>query len=337
MVVIVQRTLPRYRIPFFREFLKDGGLLLHGRVESRRQPKQNAYLDPVPFERKALGCWSASLRLGNTLLYPVFCPGLWKALKDAKPDVIVTEGESNLLNNLIVTRFARKYGIPYVWWGCGTVPGAKRTGLRRILPLGRMIRGASGVACYSTHAKAFYENLGARNCRVVPNAIEGSRVGRTRKRGHRLIVVSVGALEAPKRIDLALEAMRLLPKAEYWVIGDGPERKRLEAIAPPNAVFFGEKHEGLHEILAIADVFVMPGLGGLSLNLALMNGLPVVAGPADGTEKDLGVHVIHDPTPEKLANAILVAWGKEGVLPEGYLLGDQVAAMRALVECASSS
>jgi glycosyltransferase involved in cell wall biosynthesis len=44
-------------------------------------------------------------------------------------------------------------------------------------------------------------------------------------------LLSVGRLDAAKRIDLALRALALLPDARFVIAGDGPDRPRLEGLA----------------------------------------------------------------------------------------------------------
>src|SRR5215813_3625322 len=256
-LAIVQRTLPHYRLGTFERILAasaPGSTLIHGRVHSTRQPKQNAYLRPVRFPRLALGCWSMPLRFGEQLVYPVFMPSLVKTLAQLRPDVVICEGESNLLNNFGTVRFARRAGIPYIWWGLGAIPGGKPSGLRRIFArtLHRMIAGAGGIACYSSTGRDHYVAAGARpeTCQVVPNVLDDqpSVAGIARYAGeapaHRaslgvapddLVLLTVGSLEAPKRIALALEALALLRpsmsrRIHYWIVGDGPDRPHLEAL-----------------------------------------------------------------------------------------------------------
>ncbi|MEK9643955.1 MAG: glycosyltransferase family 4 protein [Alphaproteobacteria bacterium] len=339
-IAIVQRTLPRYRIPTFNALISaaaPGSLLLHGRVRSTRQPKQNAFLEPVPFARRALACWSIALKIGEQLIYPVFLRGLGRALAAARPEVIVTEGESNLLNNFAVARYARRQRVPYIWWGLGAIPGARPSGLRRLFGgiLRRMIRNAGGIACYSDYAREFYIGEGADPdaCVVVPNVLDHEEVDRgivayrdeapRRRRSmgvgdDDLVLITVGSLEGPKRIGLALEAVALLQsrskrRVHFWVVGDGPERAALEAkaqrLALADVTFWGARYEDVSLYLLMADLFVLPGLGGLSINQAMMHGLPVVCGPADGTERDLladGRHgrLLDDVTPEALATAV---------------------------------
>jgi glycosyltransferase involved in cell wall biosynthesis len=51
--------------------------------------------------------------------------------------------------------------------------------------------------------------------------------------------------------------------------------------------FWGRVIEGVDVFFAAADYFVLPGVGGLSLNQALFWRLPCIVSEADGTEDDL--------------------------------------------------
>lgn len=48
-----------------------------------------------------------------------------------------------------------------------------------------------------------------------------------------------GMLTKNKNIDVLIEAAKLLPHTPFIIIGDGPDRKRLEALAPKNVTFRG--------------------------------------------------------------------------------------------------
>ncbi len=75
------------------------------------------------------------------------------------------------------------------------------------------------------------------------------------------------------------------------IVGDGPERRRLEAQAGrdyPEARFTGAQHgTDLEKIYREADIFVLPGTGGLAVQQAMSFGLPVIVGESDGTQSDL--------------------------------------------------
>lgn len=92
----------------------------------------------------------------------------------------------------------------------------------------------------------------------------------------------VGRVAVEKNLDAFLDTP--MPGTKI-IVGDGPDRERLQA-AHPNAVFLGIKTgEDLAQIYASADLFVFPSLTdtfGLVLLEALASGLPVAAFPAGG-------------------------------------------------------
>ena len=60
-----------------------------------------------------------------------------------------------------------------------------------------------------------------------------------RRKKSRGSVMFHGVLTKNKNVDILLEAARRLPKVIFIVIGDGPDRQRLESLAPPNVIFKG--------------------------------------------------------------------------------------------------
>jgi len=76
-----------------------------------------------------------------------------------------------------------------------------------------------------------------------------------------------------------------------WIVGDGPARKEIEDLAEriyPEAEFTGARYgEELEEAFKAADLFVLPGTGGLAIQQAMSFGLPVVVAEGDGTQDDL--------------------------------------------------
>ncbi|GBD00051.1 N-acetyl-alpha-D-glucosaminyl L-malate synthase [bacterium HR17] len=133
--------------------------------------------------------------------------------------------------------------------------------------------------------------------------------------------ITVGRLVPWKRIDQLLEALVQVPELGLIVVGEGPERMRLEALAErlgvSERVYFAGSRSKVetHSLMAACDFFVLnstyEGLPHVVLE-AMTLGLPVVATAVGGT-------------PE------IVKDGETGilVLPEG---GDLVRALRRLVE-----
>ena len=83
--------------------------------------------------------------------------------------------------------------------------------------------------------------------------------------------------------------MKLNPR--LLIVGDGPERAALESLAKevyPSAEFIGAKHGAeLKPYFEQADLFVLPGTGGLAVQEAMSYGLPVIVAKGDGTQDDL--------------------------------------------------
>ncbi|WP_236010965.1 glycosyltransferase [Alicyclobacillus fructus] len=120
----------------------------------------------------------------------------------------------------------------------------------------------------------------------------------------------VSRLVSYKRIDLAVEACT----RHNWplvVIGDGPDRKRLEEMAGPTVKFLGfQPEEVKQDYLARCKAFIFPGEEdfGISPVEAHAQGKPVVAYRAGGALDTIieGVNGLFftSPDPEDLANAL---------------------------------
>ncbi|HEY7809711.1 MAG TPA: glycosyltransferase [Allosphingosinicella sp.] len=106
------------------------------------------------------------------------------------------------------------------------------------------------------------------------------------------LLVSAGALIPLKGQALVIEALHALPEATLILVGDGPERARLEAVAAPlgkRVRFLGNRPHGeLPGLLAAADVMVLPsereGLANVWVE-ALACGTPVVITDVGGARE----------------------------------------------------
>jgi glycosyltransferase involved in cell wall biosynthesis len=92
--------------------------------------------------------------------------------------------------------------------------------------------------------------------------------------------VTVSQLVAYKRVDLIVEAFRMLPGRELRVIGEGPERARIEARAPRNVRFLGRlASDERDRVVAGARAFVFAAHEdfGIAPLEAQALGVPVIA------------------------------------------------------------
>ncbi|SFD81896.1 Glycosyltransferase involved in cell wall bisynthesis [Actinopolyspora alba] len=156
--------------------------------------------------------------------------------------------------------------------------------------------------------------LPARKVRVIPNGVDFDRVAfdadaRARTRNelglserHRVVGV-LGRLDPNKRFDLLIEsATPLLDEdTRLLLVGDGPDRQRLEELAEANGVsdkvVFAGKRSDVASVLSALDLFVACSKQetfGLSVLEALANGLVVLytTCPAlDGVSTDRAIEV----------------------------------------------
>jgi len=108
------------------------------------------------------------------------------------------------------------------------------------------------------------------------------------------VLLFVGRLQERKRIDILLKACGSLPEEmqpKLIIVGDGPFRRKLEEMARieyPQTTFVGAKHgDQLTPYFDQADLFVLPGTGGLAVQQAMSRSLPIVVAQGDGTQDDL--------------------------------------------------
>ena len=108
-------------------------------------------------------------------------------------------------------------------------------------------------------------------------------------------LLHIGRLVKWKQVDVLIEATIALhekyPQTELSIVGDGPE---LEALKTQAAGYeFIQFHGGIYDpkvlgqITCEAGIYVLAGMGGLSINEAMCFAKPVVCSVADGTEKRL--------------------------------------------------
>ena len=110
-------------------------------------------------------------------------------------------------------------------------------------------------------------------------------------------IIHVGRLVKWKRVDMLIQAVKDLvdfPGLELVVIGFGPEEEHLKALASTLHVekqinFVGGVYDPLTlgRYLQASAVYVLGGMGGLSINDAMCFAKPVICTEADGTERRL--------------------------------------------------
>ncbi len=186
----------------------------------------------------------------------------------------------------------------------------------------------------SKRTKKDLESLGVGGVRVVPNGIDFKRIEQVKASDRESDVVCVGRLVGHKNVDMLIRALGLaskeVPDIQAVIIGDGPERERLEALVrdlglEKNIDFTGflDDYDEAIALMKSSKVFASPstregfGMAALEANAC---GLPVVTVQHRmNAVCDLvteGTGLVCEPSAEGLAGAIkneLGSGAREGI------------------------
>jgi glycosyltransferase involved in cell wall biosynthesis len=315
-VVLTYRVIQHWRSPVFRRLAGEPGIdfvALHG-SDLAGTPVVNGRDLEGFVHRELFTLWPFGW-VGRADRLPIpFCPGLMYEIAHQRPDVILAEGGSNLLNNLLVFVYAILTRTPVVWWTLGEIrrDEAPNTGQKIFRAISAaMERRSTALLGYSSLALDHFDRKGypraiqfrAVNCIDTDRADETIPAARIRAAELRrelgledsLVLLFVGALNPGKRLEDLIDVYARLRKTRadlrLVIVGDGAHRTSLEArvesTGAPDVLFAGQVVEGAAAWFQLGDVFVLPGLGGLAISEAMVHSLPVVCSEADGCELDL--------------------------------------------------
>lgn len=255
--------------------------------------------------------------------------GLLETIRTIRPSVVISTSHPGTISEWGLINLKRQLGFKLIAWQCGY---EYNPGVLKKTVLGFFIPRFDHHLAYHTNAKQYALSHGARPAQVtvMHNTInEGSivRLPKGDARGMleatfvqikgKKVVLYVGAVLEEKRLDVVVEALDIInrPDTIFVVVGDGPYLETLkDRYATRNdALFAGRVVEGVGIYFDAADVFVLPGTGGLAINEAMAHALPVISGYADGSADDLVLHgktgyLLRKGSAEELAerlNAIL--------------------------------
>ncbi len=248
--------------------------------------------------------------------------------------------------------FLYRLPVPFIWGPVGggetcprsfyrsfSLPGRLREHLRDVLswvsrfqPVVRAIAQHSRIALATTEETAEkLRRLGAPHVQVLSHTalphVDFQRLAAlpTRTNGP-FRAISIGRIVHWKGNHLGIQAFarakRALPNSEYWFIGDGPERKRLEQLAANLGIsesvrFLGNlpRHQVL-DTLADSDVLLHPSLhdsGGYVCVEAMAAARPVICmnlgGPGVLITSETGIKIRAlnpEQAVEELAEAIVL-------------------------------
>ena len=293
---IQQRVLPVYRSEFFEMLARECTAGLQVFAGSQRKGEGIAEKESLTgaLLQKAKNRY---IPLGRSHI--LIQQNILQWLLDWKPECLIVEANPRNISTLSAIRKAKKHGIKVIGWGLG-VPEGKL--LRRVRKYfwNTYLSNFDSLITYSTAGKQRYSNAGypPKKIHVAPNAVAKKTKEKITHRPDIFHgpprILMVGRLIEVKKVDKLLIACSKLPadiQPRITIVGDGPYRSQWMQLAKevfPGAEFPGDvRGEKLTEYFRQADLFVLPGTGGLAVQQAMSFALPVIVGTADGTQADL--------------------------------------------------
>jgi glycosyltransferase involved in cell wall biosynthesis len=246
----------------------------------------------------------AKYKLGQNIhffsgsFYLCYQRGLMDWLKEWNPDALIMEANPRYLSTSSAVKWMRTQNRPVIGWGLGAPSPQPLSHRERGAGVrARFINQFDAMIAYSQRGADEYAALGfprekifvAHNSVAMPPS--APLPTRRSTFDSQPNILFVGRLQARKRLDSLLQACAEIKNVRLVIIGDGPERESLETLAQeiyPGAEFIGAKHGvELKPYFEEADLFVLPGTGGLAVQEAMSYGLPVIVAQSDGTQDDL--------------------------------------------------
>lgn len=300
-----QRVLPAYRVSFFDALASasQGGLsVFAGQAPARENISTTDRLQAARY----VPARNRHIFTINSPLYQCWQGGFLEWLQDWQPDVLVVEANPRYPITRKAIGWMHAHSRPVIGWGLGAPSlegGSSLAGLLSSLRQQQrlsLINSLDGLIAYSQRGAHEYRQLGfpQEMIFVAPNAVTPRPTSPPPARPADFesapVILFVGRLQARKRVDILLRACAALPiqlQPRLLVVGDGPARQEFQDLAQeiyPHAEFPGALHgSDLEPYFNRADLFVLPGTGGLAVQQAMAHGLPVIVAQGDGTQDDL--------------------------------------------------
>ena len=296
-LAVLQRVLPSYRVPFFDMLAEKcaGGLSL-----AAGEPRPDEAIDTTSGLKTAQFQPLMNIHLLKGKSYLCWQKGLLHWLQSFNPDSLVVEANPRYLSTRKAISWMKTMDKPVIGWGLGSAPTEGPLKSIRISLRKKFLHHFDALIAYSQQGLEQYRSLGfpAEKIFIAHNAVAPKPtqppIIRSDTSQNQPGILFVGRLQERKRIDLLIRACSNLPqeiKPKLVIIGDGPEKRALQDLAEkiyPSALFTGALHgKELEPYFKAADIFVLPGTGGLAIQQAMGWSLPVITAEGDGTQQDL--------------------------------------------------
>lgn len=298
-VALQQRVLPAYRTPFLDSLATacEGGL---GVFAGKPRPEEG--ISTTDELQVAQFFPAANWHIGqvSSTFYLCWQRGILNWLVNWDPDILIVEANPRYMSTRRAVNWMHVRERPVLGWGLGVPQVGSPLRKARVPGRQRFFDMFDGVIAYSQRGAEEYRVQGISEERVfvATNAVVSSPEGPAPSRPDifdgQPKLLFVGRLQERKRIDMLLRVCATLPvniQPQLWIVGDGPAKDGLQSLARdvyPETKFPGSLYGSeLEAYFNKADLFVLPGTGGLAVQQAMAYALPVIVAEGDGTQNDL--------------------------------------------------
>ena len=288
-VLVLQRLLPSYRLPFFQALAQSPRLDL---TVAYGEAAPGIALASVPQAEGVRAVRIANWRpLGDDRI--VYQRGWRQLVYGGRFDVVIAEFNPRIVSNLAACAASSINGPRFVWWGHGLGNKGPADSWRAKLRLW-LVSLADAIIFYEVAQSECFGDLGvpAEKRFVAHNALDTVGIQQlarpTSEFTGRNRVLYIGRLIAAKKVDLLLRAFAAglagLPRnSVLTIVGDGPERATLVQLSEDLRIAERvEFHGSVVDEQVLAPLFntswvsVSPGYVGLSAVHSAAYGLPMI-------------------------------------------------------------
>jgi glycosyltransferase involved in cell wall biosynthesis len=277
--------------------------LLSGKTNANEKGRvgldRNVIENELKYEYKEVNILSYKLRYQKEI---------FKTIKKIKPDIIIVPGHVGSISFWQLGFCKRHYGFKLFSWECGYEYHENL--LKKILTKLFLYLFDYHFA-YHTNANKYLTDHGIKSdiVTIIYNTINENNIKCIDKKNakeylrkkhpntnDKFIILFVGAILKEKKIDLLIKAFQLLNNSNtaLIIVGDGYYLQELNSkYKSENIIFTGKIIEEVGVYFDAADVFVLPGTGGLAINEAMAHSLPIISGYADGSADDLVINEVN--------------------------------------------
>jgi glycosyltransferase involved in cell wall biosynthesis len=297
-VGLQQRVIPSYRVPFIQKLADLPKIELNVFAGLPRPEEMISSVQNIPDVSFKLG---RNIHLFRRSAYLCLQPGLLPWIETINPDVMILEANPRYPSSRNAMRWMRAHHKGLIGWGLGVPQYSGALSNFRTRSRTDFLNGFHAIMAYSNLGRDQYIQAGLSPDQVfvAPNATAPKPVGPAPERkpnfsNGKPTIIYVGRLQARKKIDTLINVCAKLPeeiKPNLWIVGDGQVMDELKSLAEtryPATKFLGALYgEPLKELYLQADLFVLPGTGGLAIQEAMSYGLPVIVAEGDGSQSNL--------------------------------------------------